>query len=431
MFQGLDTLKLGSDLNVTIGDGKLFSQPFQNIANADISNEYGSCESLRGVINTPLGLFFISQQQGKIFQYGGKGLDPISNNGMKWWFAKYLPSRFIKQFPNSETSVWTDNPVHGVGCQVMYDSVDDIVYFMKKDYQLKPEFIADATFIDRDTKPVEILTNQKIRIPVDIGDPLYFDDCSWTISYDPKSKAWISFHDWHPQLALPSINHFFTTNKTTVTDPQCPPGYNYNAANGLCERCINETVPSTVTVENIASTTTGGASACLIDMVVTVDVSGSTGDPTDTNDRAYAQLEWVKAFVGNADIQAALANGTMQIGFASWDGGARVWNNPSNPGYTSSFSMEGTSLLGQNGVNHVESYYLANWTDGSTNIPLGMQTGVDLASDVNQSEYASQYPARSNDSTYRRVVITVTDTRGTPGNQCSFQSPNEIGRAHV
>jgi hypothetical protein len=424
MFQGLDTLKLGSDLNVTIGDGKLFGQPFQNIANADISNEYGSCESLRGVINTPLGLFFISQQQGKIFQYGGKGLDPISNNGMKWWFAKYLPSRFIKQFPNSETSVWTDNPVHGVGCQVMYDSVDDIVYFMKKDYQLKPEFIASATFIDRNTKPVEILTNQKIRIPVDIGDPLYFDDCSWTISYDPKSKAWISFHDWHPQLALPSINHFFTTNKTTVTDPQCPPGYNYNAANGLCERGINQTVPSTVTVENIASTTTGGASACLIDMVVTVDVSGSTGNPTAINSRAYAQLEWIKSFVGNADIQAALANGTMQIGFASWSGAARLWNDPSNPGYTSSFSMEGTSLLGQNGVNHVESYYLANWTGGGTNIPLGMQTGVTLASDVNQSEYASQYPARSNDSTYRRVVITVTDTGGQPGNQCSFQSSN-------
>jgi hypothetical protein len=431
LFQGIDTLKLGANNNVTIGDGKLFSQPFQNVANADISNEYGSCESIRGVINTPIGLFFISQQQGKIFQYSGKGLDPISNQGMKWWFNKYLPSRFIKQFSNSENSVWTDNPVHGVGCQVMYDSVDDVVYFMKKDYQLKPEFIAGATFTDRDIKPVEILTNQKIPIPIDIGNPIYFDDCSWTISYDPKVKAWISFHDWHPQLAIPSINHFFTTNATTVTDPQCPPGYNYNPTNGLCEIGINQTVPSTITVDNIASTTTGGASACLIDMVITVDVSGSTDNPTIPGDRAYAQLEWVKSFVGNADIQAALANGTMQIGFASWSGNAgtgfppRTWNNPSNPGYTSNFSMEGTTLLTANGgVNHVDSYYLANWTGGGTDIPLGMQTGVTLASDVNQSEYASQYPARSNDPTYRRVIVTVTDTQGTPGSQCAFQSPN-------
>ena len=424
LFNGVDTLKLGSNNNVTIGDGKLFSQPFQNVANADISNEYGSCESIRGVINSPIGLFFISQQQGKIFQYGGKGLVPISNAGMKWWFAKYLPSRFIKQFANSETSVWTDNPVHGVGCQAMYDSVDDVVYFMKKDYQLKPEFIAGATFTDRDTKPVEIVTSLGISIPVDIGDPLYFDDCSWTISYDPKVKAWISFHDWHPQLALPSINHFFTTNKTTVTDPQCPPGFNYNPTNGLCERGINETIPSTVTVENIASNTTGGASACLIDIVVTVDVSGSTGDPTNNNTRAYAQLEWVKSFVGNDDIQNALQNGTMQMGFASWDGAARVWSDSSNPGYDSPHTMLGTSLVGPQGVANVEDYYLNNWTGTTTNIPLGMQTGVDLASDTANSEYSAQYPARSNDATYRRVVITVTDTGGQPGNQCAFQSPN-------
>ena len=87
--------------------------------------------------------------------------------------------------------------------------------------------------------------------------------------------------------------------------------------------------------------------------------------------------------------------------------------------------MEGTTLLTANGgVNHVDSYYLANWTGGGTDIGLGMQTGVTLASDVNQSEYASQYPARSNDPTYRRVIVTVTDTQGTPGSQCGFQSPN-------
>ena len=79
MFQGLDTLKTGLDTKITIGDGGLFSQPFQNITNSDLSNEYGSCESLRGVMNTPMGIFYISQAQGKIFHYAGQGLDPISN----------------------------------------------------------------------------------------------------------------------------------------------------------------------------------------------------------------------------------------------------------------------------------------------------------------------------------------------------------------
>ena len=157
---------------------------------------------------------------------------------MKWWFAKYLPSMFVKQFPSAEDSVWSDNPVSGVGCQVMYDSVDDIVYFMKKDYQLKSEYISGATFTDTNYKPININVVSKngteVRFDVEIGDPIYFDDCSWTISYDPKSKAWISFHDWHPELALPSINHFFTTKTITGTIPQCPPGYNFDPVTGLC-----------------------------------------------------------------------------------------------------------------------------------------------------------------------------------------------------
>ena len=87
--------------------------------------------------------------------------------------TEYLPSRFIKQFPESEDSVWTDNPVHGVGCQVMYDSVDDTVYFMKKDYQLKPGYVADAQFTDSLSKPVRIKNKAGFYISVDIGDPLF------------------------------------------------------------------------------------------------------------------------------------------------------------------------------------------------------------------------------------------------------------------
>jgi hypothetical protein len=30
------------------------------------------------------------------------------------------------------------------------------------------------------------------------------------VSYDPKQKLWISFHDWHPELLMPSHEHFYT-----------------------------------------------------------------------------------------------------------------------------------------------------------------------------------------------------------------------------
>ena len=450
MFQGLDQLKTDLGTKLTIGDGGLFSQPFQNVANADISIEYGSSESIRGVINTPGGLFFISQAQGKIFQYGGKGLDPISNAGMKWWFAKYLPSRFIQQFPESENSVWTDNPVMGVGCQVMYDAVDDLVYFMKKDYQVKPQYIASAEFTDSLVKPVRIKNKLGIWVNVDIGDPLYFDDCSWTCSYDPKTKAWISFHDWHPELALPSINHFFTTKTITGTIPQCPPGYNFNPVTGLCEQSVNVTEPAEITIDHVNPSITGGAINCLLDIVIAMDVSGSTGTPNyvpmqfdangnqipgtgimNGNNRATAQLRWLDVFMNDPNITQALAANTMQIGITTWAG-------------TSQHRLQGglsmtTTATGASLCNIYQSPGV--WTSGGTSVqaaifgnnadPLLGNGGLALLNDKANSSLAANYPARTQSNNFRQILIVVTDgtesqVNPAAGTVAIQQTPNVI-----
>jgi hypothetical protein len=49
-----------------------------------------------------------------------------------------------------------------------------------------------------------------------LGNPTFFEDASWTLSYDPKNQFWISFHDWHPNLFLPSRNIFFTTKEDSI-----------------------------------------------------------------------------------------------------------------------------------------------------------------------------------------------------------------------
>ena len=135
LFQGQDRLKL-SNTKITIGDGGLFSQAFQNITNSDLSHEYGSCESARSVLNTPSGIYFVSQAQGKIFQYApGSALTAISDQGMKWWFNKFLPSKLLESFPLIEDCPQAvDNPVNGAGVQTVYDTFNDIIYFSKKDY---------------------------------------------------------------------------------------------------------------------------------------------------------------------------------------------------------------------------------------------------------------------------------------------------------
>lgn len=50
---------------------------------------------------------------------------------------------------------------------------------------------------------------------ISLDDPKYFEKIQWTISYDPKEKMWLSFHDWHPSLMIPSLSHFFTIDGKT------------------------------------------------------------------------------------------------------------------------------------------------------------------------------------------------------------------------
>ena len=49
-----------------------------------------------------------------------------------------------------------------------------------------------------------------------LGDPRIFDDASWTVSYDPKAQYWISFHDWHPDLLLPTKDIFLSIKNNTL-----------------------------------------------------------------------------------------------------------------------------------------------------------------------------------------------------------------------
>jgi hypothetical protein len=172
MWQGVDTLQTDLGTKITIGDGGLFSQPQQNIVNADLAHEYGSCESSRSVINTPSGLYYISQAQGKIFQMSGKGLVNIADAGMKQWFNEYLPSNLIKQFPELEhCTIWSDNPVVGVGCQSVYDPNYDLVYFMKRDYNC----ISDCI----DFVPCEGFFYNQTRCDGVVGEPCCAEGFLW------------------------------------------------------------------------------------------------------------------------------------------------------------------------------------------------------------------------------------------------------------
>ena len=413
LFQGVDQIKLSGSANkLTIGDGGLFSQAFQSITNSDVSHEYGSCESARSVISTPSGMFFVSQAQGKIFQYGGKGLTAISDLGMKWWFNQYLPSQLLKAFPQIENSPSIiDNPVVSAGVQSVYDPMNDIVYFSKRDYKPHSDKVSNISIVpDTDGRLRFMYSDPVVQqsVEINVTDSDYFEDCSWTVSFDPKAKAWISFHDWHPELAFNSINHFLTTKKGISSTPICPPGYTYNGATQLCEIQAVGSEAATVTTDSVlASNSFTGNTSCKLDIVISMDSSGSTGTPDDNTDQAYAEVEWLKSFIDHPDIQAGLTANTVQIGLVSWSSNTRNWMNTADttnaPASTLSMSSNITSADAAN-------WFEYNWFGGGTNVANGLSAAETLLDNKTDSSLGD----RTSQSDFKQIIILVTDTTSAP-----------------
>jgi hypothetical protein len=166
----------------------------------------------------------MSASQGKVFTVAD-GMMAISDMGMKWWFSKYLKFFLLDQFPDFDI---LGNPVFGIGCQALYDNDNAILYFSKTDFRLKPEYLPGSTYIGSGEFSIR---NGGVTVKVPFRDPQYFEDVSWTISFDTKTKAWLSFHDWHPEFALSSIKGFATTQTTGVSSSIWKHG---NYTNSFC-----------------------------------------------------------------------------------------------------------------------------------------------------------------------------------------------------
>jgi len=220
-FLAQDTLQLDLGTKISVGDAEVFERAPQALLATDSGYEYGTCQSTFGSTSTPYGVFWMSSKQGKIFQYS-EGLKEISRTGMKWWLSRYMPFMILEDFPDFPL---TDNSVNGVGTSVIFDSTEELVYFSKKDYMLRPEFKGQLVHV-RDNQFA--LANNRL-VTITLQDPNYFAEASWTLSYDLKTNSWVSLHDWHPNLMIPSQSHFFSIkdDKLWLHNDTCQSFCNY------------------------------------------------------------------------------------------------------------------------------------------------------------------------------------------------------------
>lgn len=199
---GKDFLTLDqSGRKITIGDGGLFAQDPREILPTD--NNYGSCNSRYAFSNTHLGRYYPSEKQGRILNFT-ESLDDITRQGVSYWCKNYMPIALYKYFPTYNK---TENPVAGVGYLTVFDSFNETIYITKRDFSPKREFASDIIW-DGEFKYKGTV--------ISLRDPNFFNDISWTLSYSPVEKAFISWHDWHPDWVVQRDDHFLTVKGNKV-----------------------------------------------------------------------------------------------------------------------------------------------------------------------------------------------------------------------
>ncbi len=214
---GRDQLETLNGRNVTIGDAGLFAQTPRELMHTDVA--YGSNHDKLAFTSNQFGHFYVSRNQGKIFNFTNS-LDEISRNGLHQWCAKYMPLYIEKDFPDYP---YLDNPTTGVGYLISFDNVYETIYISKRDYKIKDEWKGKIEYNKENNKFIL----QGLEVALD--EVAYFDNASWTLSYNYPSKAFTSYHDWHPDAIIQGESHFISVkgNKLWKHNERCDLFCNY------------------------------------------------------------------------------------------------------------------------------------------------------------------------------------------------------------
>lgn len=193
---GVIDLGNGQALEVITQGGDLRTMPKELFS--DLSEGYGGTVDPNCSINTQFGRFIVDREAKKVFLFT-RGLEEISNRGIRNFLKENLDLDLIRQFPNYKNV----DEVIGVGYKIGYDNRFNKLLFTKIDYKAKNpsnlELINNDTFRDKSR-----------GINVSLDNESYFINRSFTLSYDPTVKKWISFHTYYPDGYAWDRDHLYS-----------------------------------------------------------------------------------------------------------------------------------------------------------------------------------------------------------------------------
>jgi hypothetical protein len=205
LYNVLQSLQTAAGQNVYLGNPNLFSSQPLDFGETDLGYA-GSQHHL--LLRTEAGHLYVDAKRGAVFLINGTNPTRISDANMSKWFSRNLEFEISKHYP----AVNKDNPYNGVGITGTWDLENERFILTKLDYSPVNQYKADITYDSYYGKfmykGTEIL----------LQDTKYFCNKSWTISYHPTLKAWVSFHSYIPNFYIGLTNTFLTGVNTNFNN---------------------------------------------------------------------------------------------------------------------------------------------------------------------------------------------------------------------
>lgn len=219
--------------NIAVGTGTFFSvEPREVMA---IQGGYAGSSSKLGVVETPYGHLFVDKIKKKVILFN-QSLDDITIEGVTDFWKLNGEIALYNQLPELKKDTSFDNPVNGVGYLAIYDSENIRLLITKLDYELvdigryKGIYNTLSTYGAND---IYILNNQLTNNARNLSflDSTTFINKSFTMSYIPHLKQWVSDHSYLPTNYLPHPTGFLSKTQTSniKIGNQGPMGKFYNS----------------------------------------------------------------------------------------------------------------------------------------------------------------------------------------------------------
>lgn len=219
-----------------IGTGDKLSIPPKKLTSVEYG--YAGTKDINSFTNTEFGTAFTSSRTGKVFLLSNQ-LTELSRKGLSNFFENNLNIQ-LADLVYQESGLqyaYLNRPFHpnGVGIITAYDPRFQKLIIHKRDFTPRYNleyFTAGTTnntiYYDTPANGARFFFVKNGDIfSINLTDPEYFENKSFTISYSFKHEAWESFHSFLPTYMFNNHDTFYTTYSTSLWEHNAGPTQSY------------------------------------------------------------------------------------------------------------------------------------------------------------------------------------------------------------